>query len=179
LSEAIDSRVRRGDCGCVFYLAKEQGVWLVRIANTEDIVSISQLYDEFFKYNNDLQPSFCAAVKESGLYPQSVIDEATGDIFVAEIDSAIVGFIHVEEDKTSSYPSVVQHRFACIVDFYVMHDYSKCGLGKALLEKVKDWSIKRELEYIELFVLEENSAGKSFYKQENFSITSHTMRYIL
>ena len=152
---------------------------LVRMANTKDIVAISRLYGEFFKYNNALHPFFCADVIESGEYPQSVIDGETGDIFVAEIDNSIVGFIHVEEDKTPPYPSVVQHKFACIVDFYVMAEYRKHGVGKALLKKVKGWSTNRGLEYIELFVLEENEIGKGFYKREDFKTTSCKMHYIL
>ena len=151
----------------------------IRIAKTRDIVSISRLYDEFYKYNYSQQPYYCAEAKESGQYPQSVIDGTKGDIFVAEIDNMIIGFIHVEEDKTPPFPSVIQHRFTCIVDFYVMPEYRKRGIGKSLLEKAKEWSINRGLEYLELFVLEENEIGKSFYKQENFMTTSCVMRYIL
>lgn len=152
---------------------------IIRIANTNDMESISHLYDEFYKYNNSLQPSFCTNAKESGQYPQSVIDGATGDIFVAEIESVIIGFIHVEEDNTPAFPSVAPHRFACIMDFYVKSEYRKRGVGKALLEKVKGWSLNRKLEYLELLVLEENKIGKDFYKQENFKTASYTMRYTL
>lgn len=151
----------------------------IRIAKTRDIVSISRLYDEFYKCNYSQQPYYCAEAKESGQYPQSVIDGTNGDIFVAEIDNMIIGFIHVEEDKTPPFPSVVQHGFACIADFYVMPEYRKHGIGKSLLEKTKEWSIQRGLEYIELFVLEENEVGKNFYKRENFMTASCTMRYIL
>ena len=152
---------------------------IVRIATTEDILNISRLYDEFYKYNNSMQPSFCVAAKESGQYPQSVIDGTTGDIFVAETENGIIGFVHVEEDKTPPYPSVAQHRFACIVDLYVAPECRKRGVGKALLEKVKEWSYNRELEYLELFVLEENDIGKRFYKKEDFKAASSTMRHIL
>ena len=152
---------------------------IIRVANTNDIAPISRLYDEFFEYNNAQQPSFYAAAKENGLYPQSVIEGAKGDIFVAEFDNAIIGFIHVEEDKTPPFPSVVQHNYACIVDFYVLAEYRKRGVGKALLEKVKEWANNRGLDYLELFVLEENEIGKGFYRQEGFKATSCTMRYIL
>ncbi|MCL2035616.1 MAG: GNAT family N-acetyltransferase [Oscillospiraceae bacterium] len=155
---------------------------LVRIATVEDIEQISRLFDEFFKYNHSQQPSFCAAAKESGQYPKSVVEGTTGVIFVAETDDTehtVIGFIHVEEDKTPAYPSVVPHRFATIVDFYVTPQYRKRGAGKALLEKAKEWAISRGLAYLELFVLEENEIGKSFYRREKFVTASHTMRYVL
>jgi ribosomal protein S18 acetylase RimI-like enzyme len=151
----------------------------IRIATANDIESISCLYDEFYKYNHSQQPFFCAVAKESGEYPKSVIDGSTGDIFIAEIGGAIIGFIHIEEEKTPPFPSVAQHKFACIVDFYVTPDYRKRGVGKALLEQVKKWSVNRKLEYLELFVLEENKVGINFYKRENFDVASYTMRYIL
>jgi len=152
---------------------------IVRIATAKDIVPISQLLDEFFRFNHSQQPLFCADVKESGQYPKSVIDGATGDFFVADIDNAIVGFVHVEEDKTPQFPSVVQHKFACITAIYVTPEYRKRGVGKALLEKVKEWALVRNLEYLELFILAENETGKSFYSHENFTTASHTMRYML
>jgi len=150
----------------------------IRLAQIGDIVAISRLYDDFYKYNNMQQPYFSAEVKENGDYPKSVIEGTNGDIFVSEINGEIVGFIHVEEGKTPPYPSVIQHKFACITDFYVMPDYRKRGIGKLLLGKAKEWSINRGLEYMELLVLEENEIGKSFYEKEQFRNFSHTMRYI-
>lgn len=94
------------------------------------------------------------------------------------MDNALIGFVHVEEEKTPPYPSVVQHAFACIVDFYVMAEHRKRGVGKALLEKVKAWAVNRGLEYLELFVLEENEAGKDFYQQAGFKTASCTLRYV-
>ena len=152
---------------------------VVRLATASDIATISHLYNEFFKYNNSMQPAFCVAAKEGGQYPKNVIDGATGDILVAEVENEIIGFIHVEEDKTPPYPSVAQHRFACIVDFYVIPDHRRRGVGKALLENVKEWAINRKLDYLELFVLEENEIGQRFYEKEDFKTASRTMRFML
>ena len=96
-----------------------------------------------------------------------------------ELKSIIVGFVHVEEEITPPYPAVVQHKYCSIVDFFVLPDYRKCGFGKALLEYVKCWSLKRDLEYIRLNVIESNDVGKSFYKKENFRTTSRIMIYEL
>lgn len=105
-----------------------------------------------------------------------MIDSSYGDIIVAELDHTIVGFAHVEEDATPSYPSVLPRKFACIVDFIVEQQHRKKGIGQLLLEEVKRWAQMRNLNYIELMVLENNDIGKSFYERENFTTVSRTMR---
>jgi ribosomal protein S18 acetylase RimI-like enzyme len=148
----------------------------IRLAIRDDVKAISDLYTEFFAYNAEQQPEYYVAARESGEYPTSVIDSNNGDIFVVEIENMIVGFVHVEEDVTPPYPSVLSHKFACIVDFIVNKQYRKNGIGKLLLEEVKHWAKSRELQYIELMVLENNDIGKSFYERELFSTVSRTMR---
>ncbi|MCL2722723.1 MAG: GNAT family N-acetyltransferase [Treponema sp.] len=152
---------------------------LIRIADMNDIKSLSRLYEEFFKYNSSQQPFSCAEAEENGDYPQSVIEGTTGDIFVSEIDNVIVGFIHLEEDKTDPFPCVVQRKFTRIIDLYIKPEYRKNGIGKLLIEKAKEWSVNRKHDYLELMVLDNNEIGKNFYKKENFVTTSNTMRYIL
>ena len=70
--------------------------------------------------------------------------------------------------KLTPFPSVTPHNYACIVDFYVTPNYRKNGTGKALLESAKNWAKSKDLEYLKLFVLEENQIGQNFYKRENF-----------
>ncbi len=148
----------------------------IRLATHDDINAINDLYTEFFAYNAEQQPQYYVATKESGEYPVSVIDSNKGDIIVAETENMIVGLVHVEEDATPPYPSVLSHKFVCIVDFIVNKQYRKNGIGQLLLEKVKDWAKARKLEYIELMVLENNVIGKSFYEREHFVTVSRTMR---
>ena len=151
----------------------------VRLANSGDIRAISLLYQKFYDYNAKQQPEYYQAVEESGKYPESVITGNNGDIFVAETSDEIIGFIHVEEDKTAPFSPVAPHKFACIVDLYIEHEYRKLGIGKALLEHAKTWAKDRNLEYLELFVLEENQIGRSFYEREDFKTASRTLRYVL
>jgi len=74
---------------------------------------------------------------------------------------------------------VVPHKFACVVDLYVEPEYRKCGVGKALLESVKEWTKSRGLEYLELSVLEENLIGRNFYEREISKPALNTLRYVL
>ena len=148
----------------------------IRLAAKDDIKFISNLFTEFYAYNAMQQPKYYISAKESGEYPDMIIDSENGDIIVAVFDDVIIGFIHIEADNTPSYPSVVSHKFACIVDFIVSEQHRKVGIGRLLLEEAKRWAQLRQLEYIELMVLENNAVGRNFYERENFSTVSQTMR---
>ena len=148
----------------------------IRLATKDDIELISSLFTEFYEYNAAQQPQYYVAAKEIGKYPNTIIDSKDGDIIVAVVDEVIVGFIHIEEDKTPPYPSIVPHKFACIVDFIVAEQHRKSGIGRLLLEEAKLWASSRQLEYLELMVLENNDVGRCFYERENFSVMSQTMR---
>ena len=156
--------------------SRKRGNMEIRLATKNDIKEISGLFTEFYAYNAMQPPKYYAASTESGQYPGAVIDSHGGDIIVAVIDGAIVGFLHIEEDKTPPYPSVAAHRFACIVDFIVTEHHRKAGIGHKLLEEARQWARARQLEYLELMVLENNDIGRSFYERENFSVVSQTMR---
>ena len=148
----------------------------IRLAAKDDIESINKLFTEFYAYNAAQQPEYYVSAKEIGEYPATVIDSENGDIIVAVVDDGIVGFVHIEADQTPRYPSVTLHRFACIVDFFVAKQHRKIGIGRLLLEEAKLWARSRQLEYLELMVLENNGVGQNFYERENFSIVSRTMR---
>ena len=102
----------------------------IRVATLDDIEQICQLYNEFFAYNNKLQPEYCKAVKENGIYPKSVTTDERSDIIVAVENNNILGFIHIREDETPPYDSVVQHNFAVIIDFIVTVSSRERGWGK-------------------------------------------------
>lgn len=149
----------------------------IRLATHDDIKAVSTLFTEFFTYNAEQQPEYYAGKKEDGIYPASVVDSNNGDIIVAEIDSRIVGFAHVEEATTPPYPTILTCKFAIIVDFIVNQQNRRNGVGHLLLEGAKHWAKSRSLDYLELMVLENNDIGKSFYERENFMTVSRTMRF--
>lgn len=151
----------------------------IRLAKAADVAAVGTLYEKFYAYNAGQQPAYCRAAKESGAYPQSVVAGTAGDIFVAETQGELVGFIHVEELETPPFPSVAHHRFGCVVDFYVEPGYRGEGVGKALIQRAKQWGKERRLEYFELMVLEENKIGQSFYAREGFLPACRLLRCTL
>lgn len=148
----------------------------IRLATVDDIVAISTLYDEFFAFHAELQPEYSRACKESGSYPAHVITSDKEDIIVAEADAVIVGFLHVLEDKTPPYDSVVPHAFAECVDLFVSPKMRNRGVATALLNAAKDWAKRRRLDYLELKVVASNQNAIDFYDRQDFCTAMHTMR---
>ena len=151
----------------------------IRLATLSDVEIISKIYQDFYAFHANLQPTYYKEVEESGKYPDYIIKSENEDIIIAEINNNVVGFVHVLEDKTPPYDCIVPHRFAVCVDLFVFPFYRKKGIGTNLINMAKEWAKKRNLDYIELKVLIENENATRLYKQEDFQTVSHTMRCLL
>ena len=151
----------------------------IRLATFKDIEPMCRLYNAFFAYNAGLRPEYCKASQESGDYPQSVIASENADIFVAVEGDAPVGFIHIRKAQTPPFDSVVPRHYAEIIDFFVSDSHREKGLGSKLMEAAKQWSIARNLDYIELSVLSNAKEALCFYEHKDFVTVLHTMRCVL
>jgi ribosomal protein S18 acetylase RimI-like enzyme len=152
---------------------------IMRVAGYDDISGICLLNEEFWRYNAKLQPDYYCPSNDNGTYPKSVMESEDSDLIIALEEEKIVGLIHVRESKTLLYDTIVQHRFAEVVDFIVTESHRRIGIGLMLMDAGKEWSKDRNLEYIELFVLSEAVGEKLFYEKEGFKTVSYNMRYEL
>ncbi|MDR2931987.1 MAG: GNAT family N-acetyltransferase [Oscillospiraceae bacterium] len=149
----------------------------IRIAALSDLPQICGLYEEFYAYNAALQPDYYRAGKETGAYPRAVITGDSGAIFVAaDQDDRIVGFVHIESGKTQAFSSLVEHNYVEVIDIIVTRNHRNQGIGAMLMERVKEWGISKDLDYIELFVLSDAKGEIAFYEREGFKEMSKTMR---
>jgi GNAT superfamily N-acetyltransferase len=151
----------------------------IRLAETKDVKGICSLYNDFFIYNANQQPQYYKPAIENGEYPKSVVANDTEDIFVAADGNAVIGLIHVKEEKTPPFSCFVQQKFATIIDLFVKDNFRNKGIGGLLVESAKQWAASRNLDYIELNVLAENENGIQFYNYKNFKTISQIMRYTL
>ena len=151
----------------------------IRHAVHSDIEQICLLYNEFFAYNAEIDPVYCRAGKEYGEYPKSVIESSDSDLIVAVLGDEIIGFIHIKEGKTPPYDALMQNHYAQIIDFIVTAAYRKQGAGTKLMDAAKQWANERELDYIELFVLQGAVGERRFYENADFAPVMQTMRCML
>jgi len=151
----------------------------IRPATHNDIDQICQLYNEFFAYNAIMDPVYCRAGKETGEYPKTVIEDIGSDLIVAVENDKLTGFIHIKEGRTPPYDALKQNHYAQIIDFIVTEKHRQKGIGKKLMDAAKEWAIKRDLDYIELFVLQGAKNEHRFYENNDFVTVMQTMRCML
>jgi GNAT superfamily N-acetyltransferase len=157
----------------------EDCIMEIRLATIEDIEALCPLLTEFFAYNAALQPAYCHADVENGEYPREIIESGTADFLIACDADAVVGFIHIDEKKTAPYGAIVQYNYAEIIAFMVTASHRCQGIGSKLIEAAKQWSITRNLDYIELFSLTNATEANDFYDNNSFITVSHNRRYTL
>lgn len=150
---------------------------IIRKATPNDIPKLCQLYSEFYHNNASLQPKYCRDTLESGDYPSTVINSKTGILFVAELKKEVVGFIHLEQEDTPNFPSVVPHKYGVLMDLFVSKSHRRKGVASHLLSEANQWLLDNQLEYMELMVLNNNSDGISLYERNGFKTKSHIMRW--
>jgi len=151
----------------------------IRIATENDIEALCPLLTEFFAYNAQLQPFYCNAAVENGDYPKGIIESENSDFLIAADGDSIVGFIHINQNKTLQYDAIVPHNYAEIMAFMVTKKSRDKGVGSKLIEYAKQWSKERNLDYIELLSLVNADEANNFYDKSDFITVSHLRRYEL
>jgi len=146
----------------------------IRKAIVGDINSIIALCSEQFEVMANLQPYLHQKGEPNKEFIASIITDEESDIFVAEINDIIVGFVSVFERTTPEFNFKVKHKYCYIMDIIITETYRRKGLATKLITSSKEWAAERALEYIELTVLSNNSAI-NFYKKEQFEETAQTM----
>lgn len=86
--------------------------------------------------------------------------------FDGESDEEIVGFISGEIREGS--PTFNPKTWASVDDVYVTPEYRSGGIGRELVERVKEWSKEKGASGISLQVAAANERGRNFYENLGF-----------
>lgn len=129
-----------------------------------------------FFHNASQQPKYYQAAAAYPNYPLSVINSRTAELFVAEEEGLILGFLHVAEEETPPFEAFVQMKFASVIDLFVLPAHRSKGIGSALLAAARQWAKERGLSYMELNVLTENENAIRLYQKQGYGKVSHILR---
>lgn len=151
----------------------------IEIADFNSLIEIKVLYEQLFSDMAKLQPQYFRAAMQDDDFIKSTIESERGDILIAKENNQILGFALVQEQTTPPYHCFIFHRYAYLMDLVVDPNQRGKGIGKALLNEVKNWAKIRKLEYVELSVLTQNKTAMELYEKMEFMECSRVMRMIL
>lgn len=152
---------------------------MIRPATEKDIAQIQTLYRELFEGLEALQPHYIQAYDQDVSFFQDAIQAENKLLLVVELDNEVVAFALAFLKNTLASDCLVCHKYVYLADLAVSSSCRRLGLGKKLLNAVKEWGRSHGAHFIELDVLEENELAQQLYERENFTVFSKAMRSIL
>jgi ribosomal protein S18 acetylase RimI-like enzyme len=93
------------------------------------------------------------------------LSEEDAELFIAEGEGRIVGFLRVVIRQTPEFPFLVPRRYAFIDTIVVTETVRRCGVGKALMGRAHQWATDKNLKQIRLNVWEFNEEAIQFYEK--------------
>ena len=150
----------------------------IRPVTVKDTDQIAALFVEQFEIQAGFNPHIMQSGSYSNEYIESAITNENIGIFAAELDGKIVGFAAVGEKKSMDFNFMVPRRYARLMEIIVTKEHRGKGIATKLMDVVRQWSLDRELDHIELSVYSNNSAV-DFYIKHGYVETEKTMMCIL
>jgi GNAT superfamily N-acetyltransferase len=145
----------------------------VRPARTEQIDELVAAYDWLFAPPGSKPPMWDPAAAAARL--RAAIDSDASQVFIADLDGAIAGFITVYDE----FESVRFGHRAWVEDLAVDPERRSQGAGKALLDAAKDWARSRGATHLELDSAETRADAHRFYDREQPSWKSVSFGWLL
>ena len=93
---------------------------------------------------------------------RSTVDDPT--VFVAEMDGAIAGFVHVR--SLEDYYRRRKHGH--VADLVVAPAHEGKGIATALLERAEEWARACGYDWLTLGVFEQNERAEQLYRRQGF-----------
>ena len=137
----------------------------------EDLAAVRTCLIELQEYERALDPRVPpgAAIADGyldGLFRRCVSQE--GQIFVAEVESGVVGFVSVLTDCRSDAPDDDSTPFAYVDDLVVLPAHRGRGYGRALLSRAEACAAARGRSTLRLRVKGDNRAARGLYARAGY-----------
>lgn len=149
----------------------------IRPAILEDILQIQLLYKKQLDVMQEHQPYYYKTDFIDLAFLEEMINSIDNDFLVAVDHNEIVGMVALYIEHTLPYECYVPHRYLNFADIYVEPEYRSKGVGKQLIDAVKQWAKDKQVDYIELYVVKENPRAYDLYFKEGFEEVHTVMRY--
>jgi ribosomal protein S18 acetylase RimI-like enzyme len=99
--------------------------------------------------------------------------------FVAEAGRRVVGYVHCELRTQPAGPTTRGRSYGYVNTLAIATDYRRRGVGRTLMELVREWAFGQEISEIELNVFDFNQAAVELYESLGYRTVSRRMRFEL
>ena len=133
----------------------------------QDVGLLFDMYRQFYKYNSE--------IKSSTSYIKKRILNKESNIFVSYCDNDASGFVQLYE----TFDSLNINKKLVLYDLYVKKIYRNKGIGKLLMNKAKEFGIKKNYKIIELSTAISNNVAQSLYESLDYKRDTEYYNYYL
>lgn len=155
-----------------------RGRVIVREARRADRSSIARLWLEADRMHKHLHPEYFQGDGRVDPRLEQCLDQQSDsrEIFVAERDGTVVGFVLVEILAPSRLHRATARRRGHIDILIVAPGARRLGCGRRLLETAAYWARLRRVEEVLLTVWAGNDEAEAFYEAQGLESVSRVMR---
>lgn len=151
--------------------------WIIREKKMEDLEGLLELFREGDAYHRAAHPEL---FKDGGdgfrrEFLRSVLTGKNANLFIAENEGTIIGFVYVFVRETLALPVFVQRRFGSIDNLFVQENWRGRGVARSLLQEVERWLKNQGISDVELNVYEFNQQAIALYDRLGFTTISRKM----
>ena len=153
----------------------------IRLATEDDFEPVSRIFAEENQYHAELVPDI-VQVADPIMTPewfQEVLSNPVKKLFLAAINTEVVGLILVSLRTSGDDPIFKPRRFIYINEIAVAEAYRGQGIGGYLLGNIHQWALDKGIAEIELQVWERNERAIKFYEKSGYKPFKKIMRCVL
>lgn len=154
---------------------------IVRKAAIGDFEIVAELFTDELNYHIVLLPErfqYAEPVISEEWY-QELLNNPSKSLFVAERDGLVIGLLYLIMKPAPDDPIFKPQIVAYIEEVAVAREFRGRGVGRQLMDWVREWAQIRGADAIELDVWEQNKGAINFYEKLGYKIIRRKMRYIL
>lgn len=150
---------------------------MIRTFRKEDLEQINNLYFALFTSLSKLEPDYIQPTFQKEDFLDKIVNQEDGFIgYLYEENNTIKGFAIGQMQTSAPYDCFFPLTNGYLMDIVVNEDYRGQGIGKQLIETIKNWAKGNNADYLELNVLAKNTKAFELYKKEDFEPYSISMR---
>jgi ribosomal protein S18 acetylase RimI-like enzyme len=137
----------------------------------DDLPAVRTCLIELQEYERALDPRLPPGPAIADGYLDGLVRRCAslmGQIFVAEVESGVVGFVSVLTECSSDAPDDDPTPFAYVDDLVVLPGHRGRGYGRALLSRAEEYAAARGRSTLRLRVKGDNRAARGLYARSGY-----------